>query len=231
MTVWVMYCSVYLWILEVEKVLMFTGIIEEVGQISSIEPSGDGERIEVLANLVIEDTEIGSSISIDGCCLTVVDMSKDSFVVEAVPETISRTRLDAAKKGDQVNMERALSASGRFGGHIVQGHVDGLAKIVEIEIESDDSWKVSFTCSSKWLGQIVEKGSITLNGVSLTVAGTRTSLEEDEFCFEIALIPHTIEVTTFKNLKVGDSVNLEVDVIARYVESLLFSRGNLFSRE
>ena len=215
----------------VKGLQMFTGIVEEVGEISSIEVSGDGRRIEILSKLVIEDAEIGSSISINGCCLTVTNLSESTFVVEAVPETISRTCLGDMNIGDHVNMERALLANGRFGGHIVQGHVDGIAKIVAVDSQSDGSWLVGFTCSNGFAGQIVEKGSVTLNGVSLTVAGVSNLLDKEELHFDIALIPHTIEVTTFKDMGVGGLVNLEVEVLARYIESLLSSRNISISGE
>jgi len=208
---------------------MFTGIVEEVGEVSSLETSGDGRRIEIFAEKILDDAELGSSIAINGCCLTVVEIHKNSFVVETVPETLSRTSLGALKKGDLVNMERALSANGRFGGHIVQGHVDGLAKIVNVARESDGSWLVSFSCSKVFLGQIVEKGSITLNGISLTVASLPKLAGGDEVHFDVALIPHTLDVTTFKDMKVGDQVNLEIDVLARYMEGLLSSRSDLLS--
>ena len=208
---------------------MFTGIVEEVGEVSSLETSGDGRRIEIFAEKILDDAELGSSIAINGCCLTVVEIHKNSFVVETVPETLSRTSLGTLKKGDLVNMERALSANGRFGGHIVQGHVDGLAKIVNVARESDGSWLVSFSCSKVFLGQIVEKGSITLNGISLTVASLPKLAGGDEVHFDVALIPHTLDVTTFKDMKVGDQVNLEIDVLARYMEGLLSSRSDLLS--
>jgi len=208
---------------------MFTGIVEEVGEVSSLETSGDGRRIEIFAEKILDDAELGSSIAINGCCLTVVEIHKNSFVVETVPETLSRTSLGTLKKGDLVNMERALSANGRFGGHIVQGHVDGLAKIVNVARESDGSWLVSFSCSKVFLGQIVEKGSITLNGISLTVASLPKLADGDEVHFDVALIPHTLDVTTFKDMKVGDQVNLEIDVLARYMEGLLSSRSDLLS--
>lgn len=208
---------------------MFTGIVEEVGEVSSLETSGDGRRIEIFAEKILDDAELGSSIAINGCCLTMVEIHKNSFVVETVPETLSRTSLGALKKGDLVNMERALSANGRFGGHIVQGHVDGLAKIVNVARESDGSWLVSFSCSKGFLGQIVEKGSITLNGISLTVASLPKLAGGDEVHFDVALIPHTLDVTTFKDMKVGDQVNLEIDVLARYMEGLLSSRSDLLS--
>ena len=210
---------------------MFTGIIEEVGEISSLDATGSGKRIGIAADLILEDAEIGASIAINGCCLTSVEISKSYLVVEAVPETLSRTCLGILSEGDQVNMERSLLAKGRLGGHIVQCHVDGLANVVNIKIEDDASWLVSFRCSNRFLGQIVEKGSITVNGVSLTVASTPKLAGEEELIFEIALIPHTIGVTTFKDLKVEDPVNLEVDILARYIESLLSSRNISISGE
>jgi len=198
---------------------MFTGLVEELGRVASLEPSGDGIRLRIDAETVLDDIEIGASISIDGVCLTVVDFDETSFSIDAVPETMERSNLKELESGSAVNLERAVRASDRLGGHIVQGHVDSTTTIVEIELYDDGSFRYHFELSNELAPYIVDKGSITLDGISLTIA----SLEQDQF--SIAVIPHTAEVTTLGSRSVGDELNVEVDVLAKYVERQLTLKG------
>ena len=183
---------------------MFTGLVEEVGKVKNI----SGSDLIVSCSDVLKGTKIGDSISINGCCQTVVSMTNDSFTVNVSDETFGITNFKYLKSGEEVNLERALTPTTRMGGHIVQGHVDCLAKYLgDMKFEVEDS------------KYIVYKGSIAVNGVSLTVA----SLEDN--VFSVAIIPHTLDNTNFKNLKVGDLVNIEADIVGRYVEKFL-SMGN-----
>ena len=201
---------------------MFTGIVEEIGRIRSVEPVGDGRQLVVAAQVVLADMSIGTSVAVDGCCLTVTGLGADWFSVDAVPETIQRTTFGVVGPGELVNLERPLPVEGRFGGHIVQGHVDAVAEVVAVETQSDGSHVLTFSQPESLLGQIVEKGSVALAGVSLTVAGVDSVLAGvGGAVFYVALIPHTLEVTTFGNRVVGDHVNIEADILARYVAGLL----------
>ena len=194
---------------------MFTGIVEELGSIRSIDAVGDGRRLVVDAATVLADVSLGASIAVNGCCLTVIEWGDAWFAVDAVPETLQCTTLGAMEPGEAVNLERPLAADGRFGGHVVQGHVDSVIEVVHVEGLSDGSRRLTFRLPDELAGQVVEKGSITLDGASLTVA----SVNRDTF--DVALIPHTLEVTTFGRRTPGDRVNVEVDVLARYVAGLL----------
>lgn len=193
---------------------MFTGIIEAVGRVTEVEGDADGRRLTFGSALITDSLPIGASISVDGVCLTAVAVAEERFSVDAVLETLDRTTLGGLTAGDEVNLERAMPAGGRFDGHVVQGHVDGTGVIESIVPEGEGRrWRVS--ASDSLLRYVVEKGSITVDGVSLTVAAVGSGW------FEIALIPHTLEVTTFGSAEVGDAVNLEVDILAKYVERLL----------
>jgi riboflavin synthase len=194
---------------------MFTGIVEELGTLAAVTSHATGARLQVCATLVVEDARIGDSISLNGCCLTVVEVLSDGYVVDAVEETLRVTSLGGLRAGDRVNLERSLRLADRLGGHIVQGHVDGVGILKARETQADDSLMLRFEASPDVLRYVVYKGSIAVDGVSLTVAGV------DETSFSIAIIPHTQSVTTLGFRRVGDRVNLETDVIARYVESLL----------
>jgi riboflavin synthase len=195
---------------------MFTGIVEEVGEIVDVRQSGEVVVLTVRGPLVSGDAAHGDSIAVNGCCLTVADpdgAAGDSFRLELVPETLKRTSLGAAAAGSRVNLERALQAGGRFGGHIVQGHVDGVGTLLERR-PGERSDEVRFSLPAELARYVVEKGSITVDGVSLTVAAT------DGDTFSVALIPTTLADTTLGLRKPGDPVNLEVDVLAKYVEKL-----------
>ena len=193
---------------------MFTGLVEEVGTIEQITSNLDGLRISVNAEKVMEGLKVDDSVSCSGICLTVIDMNISSFTVQLVEETLNRTTAKNWKNDSAINLERALLPSSRMGGHFVQGHIDCTSKITDIKMK-DESAIFSFTLPGPYQKYIVEKGSICLDGISLTVA----SINNKEF--SIAVIPHTIEVTNWKNSKVGDLVNLEVDIISKYVENLM----------
>ena len=193
---------------------MFTGIIEELGEIVAIERAAESAVVRVRGPLVTSDATPGASIAVNGVCLTVVEHDRETFSVDVMAETLTRSSLGSLRAGAKVNLERAMAASARFGGHIVQGHVDGTAQI--LAREPGDRWEiVQFTLPSEVSRYVVEKGSITVDGVSLTVS----AVTDDTF--SVSLIPTTLELTTLGNRGVGDLVNLEVDVIAKYVERLL----------
>ena len=189
---------------------MFTGIVEELGRVRS----RDGGRFTFEAQLVLEDAKIGDSIAVNGCCLTVVESGEGWWAADAVAETLSRTNLDDLQPGDPVNFERPVRAADRLGGHIVQGHVDAVGEV----LEPAPDLKVSIPPALA--RYVVEKGSITVDGVSLTVSAL-SAVDDDEPWFEVSLIPATLRETTLGARTSGDPVNLEVDVIAKYVERLL----------
>ena len=194
---------------------MFTGLIERVGTIETIQEIGDSRRlvISVGDDLWLSDAQIGESISVNGVCLTVIEFSNRSFAVEAVEETMRRTNLGRLAKGSRVNLERALLANARLGGHIVQGHVDGVGSVVASRTEGE-GWWITFEPPFALMKFIVEKGSICIDGISLTVANAAYNR------FSVALIPHTREITTAQNWDEGAQVNLEVDIIAKYVDHM-----------
>jgi len=191
---------------------VFTGIIEEVGKVLDLTPSGSGVRLTIAATKMLDDIEIGASIAVNGCCLTVTDFGDNWWSADAVPETMDRTSLGSLTQQSLVNLERPVQPSGRLGGHIVQGHVDSTTQIMNIESEDDGSYKYTFNLDDSWSRYICEKGSIAIDGISLTVANV------NDTSFSIAIIPHTWEVTNLSNKTAGDSVNIEVDVLAKYVE-------------
>ena len=193
---------------------MFTGIIERVGRVGAVEPHGDLFRIEIDAGSVAEGVRIGDSVAVNGGCLTVTAAVGERLSFEAVAETLDRTALGDLVAGSRVNLERALRADGRFDGHIVQGHVDGTGRVRELRREGDDV-RLLVDCAAELAGQLVEKGSVAIDGVSLTVAGV------SEKGFEVALIPHTLEATTLGALRPSDRVNLEADVLGKYVKRYL----------
>lgn len=196
---------------------MFTGIVEEVGTVREVRPRGDGALVVIDASVVLDDIALGASIAVNGCCLTVIDHDAQGWTAEAVPETLSRSNLGALAVDDPVNLERPLAADGRFGGHIVQGHIDATTSVTGIDELDDGSRRLTLAWPDGLSHYIVEKGSIALDGVSLTVA----SIGHDGF--DIALIPHTLAHTTFGARDVGSTVNVEIDVVAKHVERLLQS--------
>ncbi len=193
---------------------MFTGIIEELGEVVSLSHGTASAVLRLRGPLVVGDATHGSSIAVNGVCLTLLDHDEDSFTVDVMPETLARSALADLEPGRPVNLERALPATGRFGGHLVQGHVDGTARITARE--PGDAWEVvTFTLPGELAAYVVEKGSITVDGISLTVSAVAPDT------FSVSLIPTTLELTTLGHKKIGDAVNLEVDVLAKYVERLL----------
>ena len=196
---------------------MFTGIIEEIGTIRRIEYGAKSCVLTISANKVLSDVRIGDSIAVNGTCLTVCRFDKDSFSADVMPETMRRTNLGALKNGSSVNLERAMAANGRFGGHIVSGHIDGTGKIQSMRREDNAVW-VTIAANSAILRYIVEKGSIAIDGISLTVAAV-TAVD-----FSVSIIPHTGAETTLLQKNTGDVVNLECDIVAKYIVKLCGSR-------
>ncbi len=200
---------------------MFTGLVEGTGRIVSLEPGGM-TRLVVSANLAGDDARIGDSVSVNGVCLTVNEVDRDELVFHAMPETLRRTALGDLSKGSLVNLERAMGAGSRFGGHIVQGHVDGVGEMLGVRPEGDaQMW--TFTAPADVLRYTVEKGSVCVDGISLTVASL------DEGSFDVSILPQTRENTNLRELKAGRKVNLEADVIGKYVERLMEPRLREFT--
>ncbi len=193
---------------------MFTGIVEEIGIIKSFVQNKTCAIIEVEANIVLEATKIGDSISIDGCCQSVVSFGGNSFVANVSSETLKMTTFKNFQNGKKVNLERALTPTSRMGGHIVQGHVDGVGILKNIQ-KMSEFYDLTFEIPSDLEKYIVNKGSIAVDGISLTVASVENNL------IRLAIIPHTYENTTLKNLKIADCVNLETDILGRYIEKFL----------
>ena len=193
---------------------MFTGIIEELGSVRSIEERGENARLIINAQFVTEGTNHGDSISVNGVCLTALDIESDSFAADVSRETLQRSTLGRLKPGAPVNLERAVTPATRLGGHIVQGHVDARGQFLNVE-NHGESWTVRIGYPREIARYLVFKGSVAVEGISLTIA----ALSDEHF--EIAIIPKTWEVTNLSHLQPGDSVNIEVDVIGKYVEKLL----------
>jgi riboflavin synthase len=196
---------------------MFTGIIEELGRVRAIEKRGDDARIVIEARTVTDGSHDGDSISVNGVCLTALEVKPDSFVADVSKETLLRSTLGSLQAGSPVNLERAVTPATRLGGHIVQGHVDARGTFLGSE-NHGESWTFRFSYPKEIGRYLVFKGSVAVEGISLTIANFT-----DDF-FEIAIIPKTFEVTNFSQLKPGDEVNLEADVIAKYVERILASQ-------
>jgi riboflavin synthase len=197
---------------------MFTGLVETMGQVAGITPQSPGCLLRINSGLIAEDVSLGDSICINGCCLTVVGIERDVLDFEAGEETLGRTNLGQLQIGDQVNLERSLRAGDRLGGHYVTGHVDAVARLVDRE--EDPPWaKLWFQVDPRLLCQMATKGSVTVDGVSLTLV----DVLEDRF--SVALIPHTLSVTTLGRRGPGDAVNIETDVLAKYVERQLQVRS------
>ena len=193
---------------------MFTGIVEEVGTVRQVVSGQISGEISIQAQKVLDGTKIGDSIAVNGVCLTVTRIISDGFTADVMPETLRRTNLGSLRRGDPVDLERAMAANGRFGGHIVSGHIDGVGTITEQHREGNAVW-VRIQTSQEILRLIVEKGSITIDGISLTVAAA------DDNSFQVSVIPHTGSETILLKKKPGDQVNLENDIIGKYVQKLL----------
>ncbi len=193
---------------------MFTGIVEEVGKVVSIQHGASSARLTIEAVICSQETRLGDSISINGCCLTVVGISGSNLSFDAVPETMKRTSLGKLSAGSGVNLERALAVGSRLGGHFVQGHVDGTGTLVSVTV-NDNAHILRIGAPSNLLHYLIEKGSVALDGISLTVA------EVNNDYFSVWIIPHTFANTTLGSRRVGDSLNVEVDLLAKYVEKLI----------
>lgn len=193
---------------------MFTGLIEEIGKIESVISSTKSAKITIEARKVLDGVRVGDSICTNGVCLTVTSFGGDRFTVDVMAESMRRSNLKKLSPGDEVNLERALRLGDRLGGHIVSGHIDGVGTIKNYEKEDNAVW-ITIAASPELLKYTIQKGSITIDGVSLTVAYI------DETVFKVSIIPHTSEMTTLLKKKVGDDVNLECDMIGKYVEKLL----------
>ena len=204
---------------------MFTGIVEEQGRVRAITPNDGGARLVIEARTVLDDAELGASIAVNGCCLTVTAFDRDSFGADAVIETLARTNLGDLAAGDPVNLERPLRFADRLGGHLVQGHVDATGTVRDRVPQPDGSEVVTIEAPDAVQRYVVHKGSVTVDGVSLTLTTVDDSASDDpgdgDGCFGVALIPHTLAVTTLGARSVGTRVNLEVDLVAKYVEALV----------
>jgi riboflavin synthase len=193
---------------------VFTGIVRERGRVASVDGDGNGIRIRLEAPLTAGDVAIGDSVSLNGCCLTVVETADGTLAFDAVPETLARSSLDGLEAGSELNVESSLRAGDPLGGHYVQGHVDGVGTVRSVEPEGEGR-RIWFDAPPEVLRYCVVKGSVAVDGVSLTIAGL------DEHGFAVALIPHTLSATTLGTLEPGARVNLEADVLAKYVERLV----------
>ena len=193
---------------------MFTGIVEEMGVIKSIRKGASSAVLEIQAQVVLEDVHIGDSIAVNGVCLTATTFTPTTFTADVMHETLNRSSLANLRPGSRVNLERAMAANGRFGGHIVAGHVDGVGTVLQTRKDDNAIW-YTIGAGPEVLRYVVEKGSITIDGISLTVA------KVTDTDFSISAIPHTVAVTVLQDRKPGDTVNLETDIIGKYVEKLL----------
>jgi riboflavin synthase len=193
---------------------VFTGIIRERGRVASVDGRADARHLRIEAPATASQLSVGDSVSVDGCCLTATEVADGQFAVTAVPETISRTTLVELAVGGEVNLETATRAGEPLGGHYVQGHVDGVGQIESVEAEEEGA-RMRISAPPELLRYCVEKGSIAVGGVSLTISAL------DDGAFEVALVPHTLERTTLGGAQTGDAVNLEVDILAKYVEKLV----------
>lgn len=190
---------------------MFTGIIEEIGEVKSVKKGVQSSQLLIAGNVIFSDLKLGDSVATNGVCLTVTAITGNTFSADVMSETLSRSSLKDVKSGSLVNLERAMSANGRFGGHIVSGHIDGTGKIMSI-VKDDIAYWYKIHTSSEIMRYIIEKGSITIDGISLTVA----KVERDHF--SVSIIPHTLAQTILKDKKIGHIVNLENDIVGKYIE-------------
>jgi len=200
---------------------MFTGIVEEVGSVIALEPREAGARLRVLCATVLGDASEGSSIAVNGVCLTALSLTSDSFAADLAPETLLRSNLGDLKPGSRVNLERPLAVNGRLNGHIVQGHVDGTGELISLEAIGVDNWWLKIRVPRDLDKFLVYKGSIAVDGISLTIA----TLEGD--VMGVTIIPHTIEMTCLGGYEPGDRVNLECDILAKHVEKLMALRAGV----
>lgn len=206
---------------------MFTGIIEELGEVTAVERAADAARVTVRGPLAVSDARHGDSISVSGVCLTVIDKDAESFTADVMAETLAMSTLDGVRPGRRVNLERAAQVGDRLGGHIVQGHIDGTATV--LSVTDGSAWRVvRFSLDPEHAPLVARKGSIAIDGVSLTVSDVGGGLEDG--WFEVSLIPETLSATTLGALTAGDRVNIETDILARHVERMLALEPRLTER-
>jgi riboflavin synthase len=206
---------------------MFTGIIEELGEVTAVERTADAARVTVRGPLAVSDARHGDSISVSGVCLTVIGKDSESFTADVMAETLAMSTLDGVQPGRRVNLERAAQVGDRLGGHIVQGHIDGTATV--LSVTDGSAWRVvRFTLDPEHAPLVARKGSIAIDGVSLTVSEVGGGLEDG--WFEVSLIPETLAATTLGGLVAGDRVNIETDILARHVERMLALEPRLTER-
>jgi riboflavin synthase len=199
---------------------MFTGIVEELGTVAKVETLADSIRLQIKGDLVSSDLSQGESIAVNGVCLTAAELTSDGFIADVMLETLNRSSLSGIAQGDKVNLERAMSGTGRFGGHVVQGHVDGVAEIISREPSAN--WEVvKVRIPAELSKYVVHKGSITFDGVSLTV----NDITDDTV--SLSLIPETLRLTTLGSKKVGDKLNVEADILAKHIEKLIEARSQV----
>jgi riboflavin synthase len=199
---------------------MFTGIVEELGTVAKVETLPDSIRLQIKGDLVSSDLSQGESIAVNGVCLTAAELTSDGFIADVMLETLNRSSLSGIAQGDKVNLERAMSGTGRFGGHVVQGHVDGVAEIISREPSAN--WEVvKVRIPAELSKYVVHKGSITFDGVSLTV----NDITDDTV--SLSLIPETLRLTTLGSKKVGDKLNVEADILAKHIEKLIEARSQV----
>lgn len=203
---------------------MFTGIVEEIGTVASIQKGAKSAVLTIQAKKVLEDVHIGDSIAVNGVCLTVTTFTKDSYTADVMNETLQRSSLGSLTVGSKVNLERAMPLGGRFGGHIVSGHIDGTGTIQKIEKDDNAIW-YTIAADKHLMRYIIEKGSIAIDGISLTVA------KRNEKEFAISMIPHTAQQTVLSQKKVGDTVNLENDIVGKYIEQFLQPQQSFAKRQ
>jgi riboflavin synthase len=194
---------------------MFTGIVEELGRVDAIEMHGGGARLRIGCRTVLEDAKEGSSIAVNGVCLTALDLRAGSFAADVAPETLRRTNLGDQKTGDPVNLERPLLATGRLSGHVVQGHIDGTGELVSLDAIGEDNWWLKVRIPRELDRYVVFKGSLAIDGISLTVAAIENGIAS------VTIIPHTYRQTALHARRPGDRVNLECDVFAKYLEKMM----------
>ena len=199
---------------------MFTGIVEEIGNVLSVRGASSGAYLEISAQKILEDAHLGDSIAVNGVCLTISKLKSSSFCADVMPETLSRSNLGTLTSGQKVNLERAIKANGRFGGHFVSGHIDTCTKLIQIKKDSNAIWFV-IELKSILTPYVVEKGSICVNGISLTVAKVEGN------CIYVSLIPHTVQNTNLQYAKIGDMLNIECDILAKYTEKLLLANAGI----
>jgi riboflavin synthase len=197
---------------------MFTGLVEEKGILKEKIPTGDGFQFVIEANIIMKDLQIGSSVAVNGCCLTVVKIDGNNFAVDTIEETLNKTNLGVLKQGMNVNLERPLAAEARLGGHFVLGHIDTTGKVEDVKELSNSHW-LTISFPEKFKQYLIYVGSVAIDGVSMTVA------ELKDKSFSVGIIPHTWKETIFVDKKIGDTVNLEFDVLGKYVERIMESKN------